>query len=137
MREITITIPPHCDVTLGLTCVDKSKPGRMVWSMTVADAFANAVGVMQGGFLTALADSAMGSAAITFARAAGRKGYASSIEIKTAYLAPARVGSVLECTAQVIHGGSRVIFAEAEITDDEGTAVARASASYLFTPTGS
>jgi len=105
--------------------------------MAAADAFANAVGVVQGGFLTAMADSAMGSATITFARAAGRKGYASSIEIKTTYLAPAQVGSVLECAARVVHGGSRVIFAEAEITDDRGTAIARASASYLFTPTGS
>jgi uncharacterized protein (TIGR00369 family) len=136
MREITITIPPRCDVTLGLACVDKSRPGHTVWSMTAADAFANAVGVVQGGFLTAMADSAMGSATITFARAAGRKGYASSIEIKTTYLAPARVGSVLECAARVVHGGSRVIFAEAEITDDRATAIARASASYLFTPTG-
>jgi len=134
MREVPITIPPHCDVTLGLTCVDKSQPGHTLWSMTAAEAFANVVGVVQGGFLTAMADTAMGSTAVTFARAAGRKGYASSIEIKTTYLAPARVGSSLRCAARVVHGGSRVIFAEAEITDDRGTAIARASASYLFTP---
>jgi uncharacterized protein (TIGR00369 family) len=136
MREVTITIPPPCDVTLGMTCADKTQPGLTVWQMTAAESFANTVGNVQGGFLTAMADSAMGSATITFARAAGRKGYSSTIEIKTSYLAPARVGSTLECTARIIQGGSRVMFAEAEIVDDQGTCIARASASYLFTATG-
>jgi uncharacterized protein (TIGR00369 family) len=136
MRDVTITIPPPCDVTLGMTCVDKSQPGLTVWRMMADESFANPIGVVQGGLLTAMADSAMGSATITFARAAGRKGYSSSIEIKTSYLAPAKVGSMLECTARVIQGGHRVVFAEAEITDDQGTCVARSSASYLFTSTG-
>jgi uncharacterized protein (TIGR00369 family) len=135
MRDVMITIPPHCDVTLGMTCVDKSQPGRTVWRMLAADSFANAVGVVQGGVLAAMADSAMGSATITFARAAGRKGYSSSIEMKTTYLAPAKVGSRLECIGRVIQDGSRVMFAEAEIVDDQGTRIARTSASYLFTST--
>jgi uncharacterized protein (TIGR00369 family) len=135
MADVTITVPPPCDVTLGMTCVDKAQPGRTVWQMTAAEPFANAVGDVQGGFLTAMADSAMGSATITFARGAGRKGYSSSIEIKTTYLARAKVGATLECTARVIQGGRRVIFAEAEIVDDQGTCIARTSASYLFTPT--
>jgi uncharacterized protein (TIGR00369 family) len=99
------------------------------------ESFANAIGVVQGGFPTAMADSAMGSATITFARAASR--YSSSIEMKTTYLAPAKVGSMLECTARGIQGGRRVMFAEAEIVDDQGTCVARASSSYLFTSTES
>jgi uncharacterized protein (TIGR00369 family) len=135
MTDVTITVPPHCDVTLGMRCVDKSQPGITVWQMAAAQSFANVTGVVQGGFLTAMADTAMGSAAHTFARAAGRKGYSSSIEAKTTYLAPARVGARLECTARVVHGGRRVIFAEAEIVDDQGVSVARVSASYLFTST--
>jgi uncharacterized protein (TIGR00369 family) len=135
MSDVTITVPPPCDVTLGLSCVDKSRPGITVWHMAAAQPFANVTGVVQGGILTAMADTAMGSAAHTFARAAGRKGYASSIEAKTTYLAPARVGATLECTARVVHGGRRVIFAEAEILDDQGVCVVRASASYLFTAT--
>ena len=53
--------------------------------------------------------------------------------MKTSFLAPVRVGSVLECTARVVSGGSRVAFAEAEVVDDRGTTVARASSTYLFT----
>lgn len=134
MSRTRIQIPPNCEVTLGMTCVDKSQPGRTVWRMTADERFANPIGMIQGGFLTAMADSAMGSATITFARATGRKVFSSSIEIKTSFLAPARVGSILECTARVVQGGARIAFAEAEIVDDQAVVVARASSSYLFTP---
>ena len=129
-----IQIPPNCEVTLGMTCVDKTEPGRTVWRMLADERFANPIGIIQGGFIGAMADSAMGSATITFARAAGRKVFSSSIEMKTSFLAPARVGAVLECTARVVQGGARVAFAEAEVVDDAGVVIARASSSYLFTP---
>jgi acyl-coenzyme A thioesterase PaaI-like protein len=44
-----------------------------------------------------------------------------------------RVGAVIECTASVVSGGARVAFVEAEVVDDRGTIVARASSTYLFT----
>jgi uncharacterized protein (TIGR00369 family) len=116
-----------------MTCVDKSEPGTTVWQMTADDRFANPVGVVQGGFLAAMADSAMGSATITFAQAADRKVFSSSIEMKISFLAPAKIGTVLECTARVVQSGRRVAFVEAEIVDDRGTVVARANSSYLFT----
>ena len=56
-----------------MRCVDKSVPGRTVWQMRADERFANPAGIVQGGFLGAMADSAMGSAVITFARAAGRR----------------------------------------------------------------
>jgi uncharacterized protein (TIGR00369 family) len=133
MSQIRIQIPPNCDRTLGMTCVDKSEPGTTVWRMTADDRFANPIGVVQGGFLAAMADSAMGSATITFAHATDRKVFSSSIEMKISFLASAKVGSVLECTARVVQGGRRVAFVEAEIVDDQGAVVARANASYLFT----
>ena len=117
-----------------MTCVDKSEPGRTVWRMRSDERFANPAGIVQGGFLGAMADSAMGSATVTWARASGRKVFSSNVEMKTSFLAPVRVGVVLECTAQVVSGGSRVAFAEAEVVDDRGTIVARANSTYLFTP---
>jgi len=128
-----IQVPANCELTLGMTCIDKSVPGRTVWRMRADERFANPAGIVQGGFVGAMADSAMGSAAITFARAAGRKIFASNVEMKTSFLAEARVGSVLDCTAVIVSGGSRVAFAEAEVVDDGGRTVARASSTYLFT----
>lgn len=133
MPPIRIQVPPNCDRTLGVTCVDKSEPGTTVWRMAADERFANPIGVIQGGFISALADSAMGSATITLAKAADRKVFSSSIEMKTSFLAPAKVGSTLECTARVVQGGRRVAFVEAEIVDDQGTVIARATSSYLYT----
>jgi uncharacterized protein (TIGR00369 family) len=116
-----------------MTCVDKAVPGRTVWRMRADERFANPAGVVQGGFLGAMADSAMGSAAVTYARGAGRKVFASNVEMKTSFLAAARVGTTLECTAHIVSGGARVAFAEAEVVDDAGRVVARASSTYLFT----
>lgn len=135
MSSTGIKIPPNCEVTLGMTCVDKSVPGSTTWRMLARDEFTNPIGVVQGGFLTAMADSAMGSATITHIRALGRRNvFSASIEIKTSFLAPVRAGATLFCTAQVVHGGNRIAFAEAHITDEKGTVITRSTGSYVFTP---
>jgi uncharacterized protein (TIGR00369 family) len=133
MADQRIQVPPACELTLGMTCVDKSEPGRTVWRMRADERFANPAGIIQGGFLGAMADSAMGSATVTFARAAGRRVFSSNVEMKTTFMAPVPVGTVLECRATVVSGGARVAFTEAEVVDDSGRMVARASSTYLFT----
>ena len=134
MPEKRIQVPSNCELTLGMTCMDKSEPGRTVWRMRADERFANPAGIVQGGFVGAMADSAMGSATVTYAAASGRKVYSSNVEMKTSFTAPTRVGAVLVCTARVVSGGKRVAFAEAEVVDDRGVVVARASSTYLFTP---
>ncbi|MDA8275593.1 MAG: PaaI family thioesterase, partial [Actinomycetota bacterium] len=130
---VQVQVPANCELTLGMRCVDKSVPGRTVWTMRADERFANPAGILQGGFLGAMADSAMGAATITYTRAAGRRVLSSNVEMKTTFVAPARVGSVLECRAWVVTGGRRVAFAEAEIVDEAGRLVAKASSTYLFT----
>jgi uncharacterized protein (TIGR00369 family) len=134
MPDQRIQVPPNCELTLGMTCIDKSQPGRTVWQMRADERFANPAGIIQGGFIGAMCDSAMGASSVTFAVASGRKVFSSNVEMKTSFLAAARVGSVLRCTAEVVSGGKRIAFAEAEVTDDAGKVVARASSTYLFTP---
>lgn len=133
MTESQIQVPPNCELTLGMRCIDKSEPGRTVWRMAADERFANPAGIVQGGFLAAMADSAMGSSVITWARAQGRRVVAANVEMKTSFLGAARVGSILDCSATVVHGGSRVAFAEADVVDDAGRTVARASSTYLLT----
>jgi uncharacterized protein (TIGR00369 family) len=129
-------VPPNSDLTLGMTCVDKSVPGRCVWTMKADERFANPAGIMQGGFLSAFADSSMGAAAVTFAE--GRRVFCSNAEIKVSFLGAVAPGSALTCTAQVVSGGRRVAFVEASITADgpgpaaEERLVARASSTYIY-----
>ena len=122
-------VPPNSDLTLGMTCVDKTTPGRSVWRMTADERFANPAGIMQGGFLGAFADSAMGAAAVTFVR--GRKVFVANAEMKISFLAPVPPGAVLTCTAEVVSGGATVAFVEASVWAGDRL-VARANSTYIL-----
>ena len=127
-----LRVPPNCDLTLGMSCIDKSTPGVTVWRMTAGEHLANPVGVVQGGFVAAFADTAMASATITNLQ--GRKAFTANTEMKISFLRSAPVGEPLTCTARVIGGGRRVTFVEAEVEDASGRLIAKASSTYLLTP---
>ena len=129
-------VPPNSDLTLGMTCVDKSVPGRCTWRMTADERFANPAGIMQGGFVGAFADSSMGAAAVTFVE--GRKVFCANAEIKVSFLAAVAPGSELTCTAEVVSGGRRIAFVEASVHArapgaTEERLVARATSTYVYT----
>jgi uncharacterized protein (TIGR00369 family) len=127
---MALQIPPNCDLTLGLTCVDKSVPGQTVWTMKVDERFLNPAGIVQGGFIAAMLDSAMGASAVT---GAGKKNISvANTEMKVSFLRPAKLGSTLTCTAQVLKPGSVISFLEAKVTDEAGLLIATASSSYLI-----
>jgi acyl-coenzyme A thioesterase PaaI-like protein len=107
---MALQIPPNCDLTLGLVCVEKSAPGTTVWQMRVDERFLNPAGIVQGGFISAMLDSAMG----------------------VSFLRSVRAGDRLTCTATVLKPGSVVSFVAARVVDDEGRLVATASSIYLI-----
>jgi uncharacterized protein (TIGR00369 family) len=118
-----------------MTCVDKSTPGRCSWRMRADERFANPAGIMQGGFLGAFADSAMGSAAVTFVE--GRRVYAANAEMKISFFTAVAPGADLTCTAEVVSGGRPVAFVEASIFaraagEARERLVARATSTYVF-----
>jgi uncharacterized protein (TIGR00369 family) len=125
-------VPPNCDLTLGMVCTDKSTPGHTVWTMRADERFANPAGVMQGGFVGAFCDSAMGASSVTYV--AGRKVFSANAEMKISFLRPAIIGSILTCTATVVSGGKTVVFVEADVRDDADRLVAKASSTYVLTP---
>ncbi len=125
-----VQVPPPCDLTLGMVCVNKDEPGVTVWTMTAEERFCNPVGMLQGGFLAAFCDSAMGSSSITAAR--GRKIFSANAEMKISFLRPVPMGSFLTCTATAVSSGSRVNFVEGSVVDQDGKLVARATSTYIL-----
>ncbi len=113
-----------------MVCLDKSEPGRTVWRMVADERFANPTGMVQGGFLVAFADSSMGASALTFAKE--RKVFAANAEIKVSFLKPVPAGSTLTCTAYVLSGGKRTVFAEADVVDENDRLVVKASSTYIL-----
>jgi len=129
---VALQIPPNCDLTLGLTCVDKSTPGTTVWTMKADERMSNPAGLIQGGFLAAMADSAMGASAVTALE--GRRASVVNTDMKISFLHAARPGDQLTCTARVLKAGRAVTFVEAHIVNGHGRTVATARSSYLATP---
>lgn len=127
-------VPPPCDLTLGVVCTDKATPGRTTWVMEADERFGNPAGFVQGGFVAALCDSAMGASTISWAKARGLKVFCANAELKVSFLRPTTVGSTMTCTAWVLDGGRRVAFLEAEVVDGAGRLMAKASSTYLLTP---
>ena len=131
---MALQIPPNCDLTLGLTCGEKGDDASTVWRMRVDERFLNPAGIVQGGFLSAMMDSAMGASAVLSVK--DRKVYVANTEMKSSFLRPARNGDVLTCTASVLKPGTVVAFLGARVLDDQGNLVATASSTYLIKERG-
>jgi uncharacterized protein (TIGR00369 family) len=93
-------------------------------------AFGNHFGDVQGGFIVAMLDAPL---ALAVYLKTGE--FLPTVEIKTSFLAPARIG---QCTAQglVLRAGRTHVFAEAKLWSGDGTLAAHATATAART-TGS
>ena len=131
---MALQIPPNCDLTLGLTCLEKGPDATTVWRMRVDERFLNPAGIVQGGFISAMMDSAMGASAVLSVK--DRKVYVANTEMKSSFLRPVRNGDVLTCTASVLKPGNVVAFLQARILDDRGDLVSTASSTYLIKERG-
>ncbi len=127
---MALQIPPNCDLTLGLICLQKSPDAATVWQMRVDERFLNPAGIVQGGFLSAMMDSAMGASAVL--SVAGQKVSVANTEMKSSFLRPARAGDVLTCTASVLKPGKVIAFLEAKVVDGDGNLVSTGSSTYLI-----
>lgn len=111
--------------------MDKSKPGVTVWTMRVDERFLNPAGIIQGGFLSAILDSAMGASAVTGA-GKDRKVTVMNTEMKVSFIRSAHLGDDLVCTATVLKPGNVISFLEGRIVNQREELVALGSSSYLI-----
>jgi len=116
---------PPCSETLGmqLTGVDQS---NMVsrFSFEARPEFANPSGAIQGGFIAAMLDEAMGTAAIIASNVTMN---APTLEMKISFLRPLFAGPAT-AEAKILKWGKSTCFIEAELFDPDGRLVAKASA---------
>ncbi len=87
------------------------------------DAFCNMLGVLQGGFVTAMLDMAMSFAAIA---RLGSEFRVPTLEMKTVFLAPARPGRLIG-EGRPVRAGKTICFMEGRLLDPEGALLATAS----------
>jgi 1,4-dihydroxy-2-naphthoyl-CoA hydrolase len=107
--------------TLGITAQSMS-PDEVVLSMGWRAELCTAGGVLHGGAIMALADSAGGACA--FANLPSDAVGTSTIESKTNFLGAVREGTVT-ATARPLHVGGTTIVVETELRRDDGKLVAK------------
>ncbi|MGZ8312024.1 MAG: PaaI family thioesterase [Allosphingosinicella sp.] len=110
--------------TLGWTlrAIDP-EAGTIEVGFTAGEAFLNPAGVVQGGFLAAMLDDTQGPA--VFAMTGGEI-YAPTIDFNISFLKPAPPGRFVG-KARVVNLGRTIAFTEAELFDEAGDLVARAT----------
>ena len=128
ITERRLPPPPIAELT-GMSLVAVGE-GEAVFRCTPDESVYNPIGMVHGGLLCTLLDSAAGCAVQTMLPAGA--GY-SSIEIKVSFLKPVRAdGGAIEAVGRVIRMGRRVAFAEAHARDGAGELVGQATTSLAL-----
>jgi acyl-CoA thioesterase len=116
----------HFPKMLGIE-LDSIEPGRACLSLEVRKELLQLQGVMHGGVMATLIDTAV-AFAIVSSSAPGDQ--FTTVEMKVNYLAPVRCGRV-RADARLIRNGRRIIVADCDAYDSNGRLVAKALLTYI------
>lgn len=123
----TVTMPVND--TLGFKPGETQDPEEEIsFSWKVPPEYCNSAGNLQGGMLAAFADAVLGAATAAHLPA---DEYPALAEMKISIFRPAPSGALLVGDGYVLKRGKRVVFAEAEITDEDGNLIAKASGTEI------
>ena len=121
--------PPPIASLIGAELVSIGDGEALFRSMPDESTY-NPIGMVHGGFLCTLLDSAAGCAVQTLLPAG--VGY-GTIEIKVSFLKPLRANSgPIEAHGRVLRAGRRVAFAEAHARDQDGELIGHATTSITL-----
>ena len=117
--------------TLGAR-ITEAEPGRVVLELEAGPRHRHAEGVVQGGVITQIADAAMGMSLGTLQEDGL---WNTTIELKINFLRPVIEGR-LRAIGRVIEMKQTLFFSEADVVDDRGRLIARASSTCMPVPQG-
>jgi uncharacterized protein (TIGR00369 family) len=126
VKDGTVPLPPAAAL-LGWKALSLA-PGRVRVQYTAREEFYNPHGTVQGGFLAAMLDDAMGPALFSLLDS---HDFAPTIEMKVSFLRPAYAGALI-AEGRVVHRTRRVAFMEGTLRADDGVLVATATATALI-----
>ena len=104
------------------------RPGHVRVRYEAREAFYNPQGVVQGGFLAAMLDDAMGPAAFTLL---DEGAFAPTLELKVSFVRPARAGPLI-ADGNIVHQSRRFIRVEGRLTTEDGQLIATATATLVI-----
>lgn len=105
--------------------INAVEPGHALTRLSIDKVHLNPNGVVHGGVLFTMIDTAMGLATMTVLD----QGRCASIELHLRFIRPATSG-VIEARATVVSRGRRIVQLEARIHDSVGTLLATATGTF-------
>ena len=101
-----------------------SEPGRTRLRVKLEDHHMNQLGIAHGGITMTLLDVALGTAA----RSRADKSAVMTLDMHTQFIAPGR--GTLGAEGRIVKSGRSLVFVEADVHDEAGTLIAKASAIF-------
>ncbi|TMR05472.1 PaaI family thioesterase [Actinomadura soli] len=116
---------------LGMTA-ESLEPGRVVFALTPRTDFSNPLGIVHGGIMSTLLDSAMGCAVHT----ALPDGAAyTTLELSVNFVRPVPLeGGRLVCEGTTVHVGRKLATAEGRVLNESGKLVAHGTTTCMVFP---
>jgi uncharacterized protein (TIGR00369 family) len=130
-RALLAAPPDGWMETLGAR-ISESEPGRVVVELVAGPQHRHGGGVVQGGVITQIADAAMGMSLATLQE---NGLWNTTIELKINFIRPAVKGR-LRAVGRVIEMRQTLLFSEADVFDEAGRLIARASSTCMPVPEG-
>ena len=103
-------------------------PGEVDVALDIGDHHLNLIGLLHGGMIATVADTAMGLAMRTLVPAGSSH---VTVQLNVHYVAPARKGRVVG-ERRVVKSGRRMGVAQARVLDDGGRLLATGSATFFL-----
>jgi uncharacterized protein (TIGR00369 family) len=129
--ELLAARPDGWMETLGARIIE-AEPGRVVLELEAGPQHRHGGGVVQGGVITQIADAAMGMSLATMQE---DRIWNTTIELKINFIRPVVSGRV-RAIGRVVQMRQTLLFGEADVVDEEGRLVARASSTCMPVPEG-
>jgi uncharacterized protein (TIGR00369 family) len=121
---------PPADVLLGWKALSL-EPGHVRVRYTARPEFTNPTGAIQGGFLAAMLDDAMGPALFTTLHA---EQFAPTVELKVNFMRPARPGTII-AEGRIVHRTRTLAFLEGTLSTEDGDLIATGTATARIVAT--
>ena len=130
-QELLAAAPDGWMATLGAR-ITEAEPGRVVLELEAGQQHRHGGGVVQGGVITQIADAAMGMALATFQEDGL---WNTTIELKINFIRPVISGRI-RAGGRVVEMKKTLLFREADVLDEQGRLVAKASSTCMPVPEG-
>lgn len=117
--------------TLGAR-ISETEPGRVVLELEAGPQHRHGGGVVQGGVIAQIADAAMGMSLGTLQEDGL---WNTTIELKINFIRPVISGRI-RAVGRVVEMKKTLFFSEADVLDEQGRLVARASSTCMPVPEG-